>query len=230
MRSVFYRLLLAATLAALSGCAKPTAPTPTPTAPTAPAAPAAGGATKAEPDAAQTGSGSDILVAYYSRTGHTKAIADEIAKQTGGKLVEIKTVKPYPEDYNKCCDVAKVELRQHARPAVSTKIDDMARYKTVFIGFPIWWSDAPMAVLTFLESYDLAGKTVIPFCTYDSSGVGNSTKSVTKSAKGATIGKGFDTTSKKSDSAAPAVDTWLDGLNLKPAAAAPDAKRDAAKK
>ena len=117
-----------------------------------------------------------ILVAYFSRAGenynvgyiekgNTHIMADMIAEAVGADTFEIKTIKPYPEDYKECTEVAKQELAEDARPALAGKVENWQDYDTVFLGYPIWWSYPPMAVYTFLESYDWNGKTVIPFCT-----------------------------------------------------------------
>lgn len=117
-----------------------------------------------------------ILVAYFSRAGenynvgyiekgNTHIMADMIAEAVGADTFEIKTVKPYPEDYKECTEVAKQELAEDARPALAENVENWQEYDTVFLGYPIWWSYPPMAVYTFLESYDWNGKTVIPFCT-----------------------------------------------------------------
>ena len=131
-----------------------------------------------------------ILVAYFSYQGHTAGVAREIASQTGGDLFEIKPAAPYP-GYDECLDVAKAEKNNNARPAVDGRVENMADYDVVFVGYPIWWYDAPMIVLTFLECYDFSGKTVIPFATSGGSPIEESTDSVTSSAKGATIREGL---------------------------------------
>jgi flavodoxin len=105
-----------------------------------------------------------ILVAYFSHSGNTKRVAEQIHKLVGGDMHEIKTVVPYPTDYNECVEVAKKEKETNARPELSTKVDNMASYDVIFVGYPIWWT-VPMPIYTFLESYNLSGKTVIPFCT-----------------------------------------------------------------
>lgn len=102
-----------------------------------------------------------ILVAYFSYQGHTANVAREIAAQTGGDLFEIKPAMPYP-GYDECLDVAKAEKNNNARPSIDGRVENMADYDVVFVGYPIWWYDAPMIVLSFLESYDFSGKTVIP--------------------------------------------------------------------
>ncbi|MCE5200925.1 MAG: flavodoxin [Synergistaceae bacterium] len=109
--------------------------------------------------------GKKILVAYFSHSGNTKRAAEQIHRLVGGDIVEIKTVTPYPAGYNECIEVAKTEKETNARPELSTKVENMNSYDVVFVGYPIWWYTAPMPIYTFLGSYDLSGKTVIPFCT-----------------------------------------------------------------
>ena len=131
-----------------------------------------------------------ILVAYFSYQGHTANVAREIAAQTGGDLFEIKPATPYP-GYDECLDVAKAEKNNNARPSIDGRVENMADYDVVFVGYPIWWYDAPMIVLTFLESYDFSGKTVIPFATSGGSPIEESTDSVSASAAGAMVGEGL---------------------------------------
>jgi flavodoxin len=127
----------------------------------------------AENGAAQTSSpvaaDGKTLIAYFSRTGNTATMARHIQTITAGDLFEIKTVNPYPTDYTACLAQARTELNANSRPALSTHINSMNAYAVVFIGYPIWLGDAPMAIRTFLEDYDFVGKTVIPFCSSGSS-------------------------------------------------------------
>lgn len=115
---------------------------------------------------------SNILIAYFTRTNNTGTVAARIAELTGGTLYHIETVVPYPEDYTECTEVAQEELRNGTRPALSGTVDNMEQYDIVFVGCPVWWGDAPMPIWSFLESeaYDFTGKTIIPFCTYASTG------------------------------------------------------------
>ena len=108
------------------------------------------------------------LVAYFSRSGNTQYVAEQIARQTGGTLFRIEPAKPYPTEYKPCTEVAKKEKEDNARPAIRNRVEDWDSYDTVFIGCPVWWWTAPMIINTFAESYDFKGKTVIPFCTYAS--------------------------------------------------------------
>ena len=123
------------------------------------------------PNPSDTLSGeSNILVAYFSWSGNTERMAEQIVAQTGADLFSIEPVNPYPEDYTACTEVALAERDSDARPAISLTIDAdiWATYDTVFIGCPVWWHTAPMIINTFTESYDFTGKTVVPFCTYAS--------------------------------------------------------------
>ncbi|WP_418308773.1 flavodoxin [Phascolarctobacterium succinatutens] len=113
------------------------------------------------------------LIAYFTRTGITKKLAEDTAKQTGADLFAIEPVKEYSSSYLICVGQAKLENLQD--------------YDTIVVMFPIWWFTCPNIILTFLEENDLSGKTVIPVCTYGSSGKGSSEKAMTKVCKNATF-------------------------------------------
>jgi flavodoxin len=134
------------------------------------------------------------LIAYFSRKGNnyvggeivdlpignTEVIAKMIQEIVGGDLFRIDTVKPYPEDYDETTEVAKEELRSDARPELANQVTNIDAYDVVFLGYPNWWGTMPMAVWTFLESYDFSGTTIIPFCTHEGSGLGRSIGDVAK--------------------------------------------------
>lgn len=126
----------------------------------------------------QTMKGSKVLVAYFSATGTTKAVAQRLASVTGGELYEIQPEQPYTDadlDWNDRQSRSSVEMNNpQSRPAIKGKKKNMADYDVVFIGYPIWWNLAPTIVNTFIESHDLKGKTVIPFATSGGSSIGNS--------------------------------------------------------
>jgi len=146
---------------------------------------------------------SKVLIAYYSRRGqnyvagqiknleigNTEIIAKKIQKMTGGDLFEIDTVKPYPKDYNETTEVAMTEKRANARPVLTKSIDNMAQYEVIYLGYPNWWNTFPMAVFTFLESYDFSGKKIIPFCTHEGSGMGQSENDIRKLCPSAVLEK-----------------------------------------
>ena len=178
---------------------------------------------------ATTKSDSKILVAYFSRAGenyqvgviekgNTHVVADMIAEATGADTFEIKTVKPYPESYQECTEVAKEELANDVRPEIIGKVEDMSKYEVIFLGYPIWWSDLPMAVYTFLESYDFNGKTIIPFCTSAGTYMTGKEVNIPKFAKGATVREGLGIQGKRCQEEPEAVQqdvkSWLNGLGF----------------
>ncbi|WP_461256360.1 flavodoxin [Treponema sp. R80B11-R83G3] len=140
---------------------------------------------------AQTGN-SKILVAYFSWSGNAKTLAEQIAQATGGVLFEIKTVTPYPNNYDECTKAAKQEQNANARPAISGKVANMEQYSTVFLCYPNWWGTLPMPVFTFLEAYDFSGKTIYPLVTHGGSRFGRSLDDIKKLCPKAVIGEGLD--------------------------------------
>jgi flavodoxin len=138
--------------------------------------------------------GSKSLIAFFSRKGNnyvggsivhlpignTEVLAKKIQTLTGSDLFKIDTVKSYPEDYTETTDVAKEELRSKARPELTAKVNSMDAYSIIFLGYPNWWGTVPMAVCTFLESYDFSGKTIAPYCTHEGSGAGSSQRDIMK--------------------------------------------------
>ena len=121
-----------------------------------------------------TAGDSNILVAYFSWSGNTQQVANWISDKTGGELFRITPEVDYTED--DVFDRAQEELNSGTRPPLSSHIDSetMAEYDVIFVGFPIWWYDLPMPVWSFLEEYDLSGKTIIPFFTHNGSSSGAS--------------------------------------------------------
>lgn len=133
---------------------------------------------------------SNVLVAYFSWSGNGQQMAGWISEETGGELFRIVPSESYGEDFDSCADRAKNELDNEIRPELSEHIDaeTMAQYDVIYLGFPVWWYDLPMPVWTFLEEYDLSGKTVIPFFSHNGSSNGaNSVKRVAELADGATV-------------------------------------------
>ena len=142
-----------------------------------------------------------VLVAYFSRTGenysvgtitkgNTQIVAEMIAKETGGDLFHIEPVVAYPDNYDDCVNLAKQELNSKARPAVKgdVRTED---YDVIFIGYPNWWGDMPMSVYTFLEKHNWQGKTIIPFCTHEGSGLGSTASKLRSACQGTTMLKGL---------------------------------------
>jgi flavodoxin len=166
--------------------------------------------------------GDEILVAYFSWSGNAKTLAGQIAKETGGELFEIKTVTPYPDNYNECIDVAKKEQERDDRPALSGSVANMAQYDTIFLCYPNWWGTLPMGVFAFLESYDFSGKTIYPLVTHGGSRFGSSLDDIKKLCPQVAVGKGLSVSAfdrNPNDSpvvSAPNKDVtaWLAGLEM----------------
>lgn len=121
-----------------------------------------------------------ILVAYFSHSGNTREIANQIHKSVGGDIFEIQTVKPYPDDYDAVVQQAKQELKSGHKPDIKTKIENIKPYDLLFIGYPNWCSTIPAPVMAFLSQYDFSGKTIAPFCTHEGSGLGRSVTDISK--------------------------------------------------
>lgn len=147
-----------------------------------------------------------VLVVYFSGTGTTRSAAKKIKKATGGKLFEIKAADPYTSadlDYSNDDCRANVEQQDDSvRPKIKNKVKDIRQYDKIFIGYPIWWNKEPMIIRTFLESYNLKGKKIVPFCTSGGSGISGSIKGVKAAAKGAKVESGKDLTDASDKSVA----------------------------
>lgn len=135
----------------------------------------------------------NVLIVYLSRTLNTKALAEIIHKKVGGDLVAIELVTPYPEDYKSTVRQVARENESGYLPRLRTKIENMEKYDIVFLGFPTWGMQLPPPVKSFLNQYDLSGKTIMPFNTNGGYGVGNSFETVKKLCPGSIIPEGYST-------------------------------------
>lgn len=115
---------------------------------------------------AQTEKGGKILIAYFSWSGNTRGIAQEIQSQTGADLFEITPVNPYSTDYNTVLMEAQEDQHKQARPELSAHVQNMDEYDIILLGYPNWWASIPMPIASFLEEYDFSGKTIVPFCSH----------------------------------------------------------------
>lgn len=146
--------------------------------------------------------------------GNTEVVARKIQELTGSDLFKINTVKSYPDDYTETTNVAKEELRKNTRPELTETVDNMDSYDVIYIGYPNWWGSMPMAVYTFLESYDLSGKTIIPFCTHEGSGIGNSERDIKKLCPNVTVLTGIAIIGGNIGRADKDIADWLKKLDL----------------
>lgn len=143
-----------------------------------------------------------ILVAYFSRTGenynvgyirkgNTEIVAEILAEKTGADLFRIEPVKKYQDNYKEAVETSRRELAQKARPALTAAVPDFDSYDVIFLGYPIWCGDMPMPVYTFLESYDFSGKTIIPFCTHEGSGLAGTPGKIKNTVSGVNVTRGL---------------------------------------
>lgn len=158
---------------------------------------------------------SKILVAYFSASGVTARLAKTLKEATGGDLHEIKPAKPYSSadlNWNNKQSRSSVEMNDKAsRPAIAAFVENMAQYDAVFVGFPIWWYEAPRIIHTFLESYDFSGKTVVPFATSGGSGMGSTSDILHKVCPAAKVlpGKRMSVTASEAQ-----IKKWMTELGL----------------
>lgn len=128
-----------------------------------------------------------ILVAYYSYSGNTKEVAEAIHQKVGGDIFEIKTEGTYPAEYRPMTEQVKKELEEGFRPKLTTSVADIAQYDVIFLGSPIWWGTITPQVSSFIESYNLSGKRIIPFVTHGGGGKSRSFDDITKQCKGCNV-------------------------------------------
>ena len=159
--------------------------------------------------------GTDVLIAYFSCTGNTEAIANHLNSILDADLYEIVPEVPYTsEDLNYGDSSSRTSIEMNdpdARPAISGSVENMEDYDVVFLGYPIWWGDAPRIISTFLESYDFDGKTIVPFCTSGSSGIGSSADDLQALTSGATWLDGQRFSGGASEET---VAAWVNGLGI----------------
>ena len=159
--------------------------------------------------------GTKVLVAYFSATNTTQGIAEHIANGLNADIYEIVPKEPYTDadlNYNDNNSRTTIEMNDpDARPAIIGSVEDMEQYDIVFIGYPIWWGEAPRIVGTFVESYDFSGKTIVPFCTSSGSGVGSSATNLEQLTDGAEwlLGKRLNGSDSQDT-----VMEWVNGLGL----------------
>lgn len=159
--------------------------------------------------------GTDVLVAYFSATGNTENIAEHLVSILDADLYEIVPQVPYTsEDLNYSNDDCRANQEQNdptARPSISGNVENMEDYEVIFLGYPIWWGDAPKIISTFLETYDFDGKTIVPFCTSGSSPIGGSVSDLEALTDGATWLEGQRFSGSASQET---VSQWVDSLGL----------------
>lgn len=160
------------------------------------------------------GNAGKILIVYFSHSGNTAQVAGYIAELTGGDRFEIIPIVPYPDDYQQTVDIADAEHDSNARPAIQNRLENLDEYDTVFIGGPIWWGTMPMIIYTFYESYDLTGKTLVPFSTHAGSGLGDSERLARSYYPDNTVLGGLAVQGTNSANARTDVEAWLRRIGI----------------
>lgn len=151
-----------------------------------------------------------VLVTYFSHSGNTKSIAEKIQTILDADLFEIKTKEEYPEKYNRVVDLAKKEFIAQSRPELINRIPNFNEYDVIVIGYPMWWYTCPMAIFSFLESYDFTGKTILPFCTHEGSALSTSVEDIKKTVSNVIVREGLSIRGSRVSESDNAIKEWLD--------------------
>ena len=163
---------------------------------------------------AEESTSADTIVVYFSATGTTKGVAEHIAEVTGADIFEIFPAEPYSDadlDWNDPDSRTTIEMNDpNARPEIADDTVRLEDYSTVYIGYPIWWGDAPRIMSTFVEAHDFDGKTVIPFCTSGGSGIGRSGENLASQAGSGNWLEGGRLDAGISESE---IQNWVDDMN-----------------
>lgn len=163
------------------------------------------------------------LVAFYSRAdenyfggekkyitvGNTEKVANMIATIAGADIFKIEQKVPYAADYDTCIAEAKRDLQGNIRPELKNLPDNLEKYDEIYLGYPNYWGTMPVAVYTFLESFDFKGKKIYPFCTHEGSGLSSTERDIENTAKGAEVLKGIAIVGSMVDDAKNIIERWL---------------------
>jgi len=152
------------------------------------------------------------LVVYFSHSGNTKKIAEAISKKTNSDLFEITTAEEYSSNYDTVVELAQEEKNDQARPKLKSELSNLADYQTIYLGFPIWWGDMPMVLYSFLDEYDLSGKTIAPFCTHGGSGLSGTAKKIEREEPKATVHAGLEISDSSLDRSDSDIEQWVGNL------------------
>ena len=164
------------------------------------------------PDGIDASASASIQEGSSGITGNTGIAASMISEALGADLFSIQTVEQYPGSYDDTIDQGQEEQSEGARPELASEIEDISHYDTVFLGYPNWWGDMPMAVYSFLDEYDLSGKTVIPFVTSGGSGFSATVSAIESAEPDADVQEGIAIRDSDTMDAQAEINAWLDGL------------------
>ena len=156
------------------------------------------------------GTGAGSLVVYFSWSGNTESVANEIQVQTGADIFEIVPAEPYTDDYNTLLDIAQEEQADGARPAIADTVENFDQYDVVYFGYPNWWYGVPMALLSFLENNDLSGKQIYLFYSHGTGGLADSVSMITEALPGTEISDHiFDCYEEDAPDSEEEIGSWL---------------------
>lgn len=154
------------------------------------------------------------LIIYYSLSGNTRMVANLLHELVGGDIMEIKTIRPYPDDFHAVVEQAREERRTNFLPPIQPLDRNPQSYDVIYLGFPIWGNTLPQPMTTFLSQNNLAGKTIIPFCTHDGYGVGRAFQVVSNYCPDARLLDGFDMLGSDARNAQNLLTNWLNKLGI----------------
>ena len=166
------------------------------------------------PDGVDASSSASIQAWDGDTTGNTGLAAHWISDAAGGDLFSIQTEEKYPGDYDDTVDQGQEEQSENARPKLSSHVDHMDQYDVVFLGYPNWWGDMPMAVYSFLDEYDLSGKTVIPFVTSGGSGFFDTVSAIKEEEPDADVQEGLELSDSETADSEDEVKSWVGSLGV----------------
>ena len=150
----------------------------------------------------------------YVKVGNTEIVVNGMKDMIEADSFKIEMKDPYSPVYMTCIEEAKKDLRENARPELTNYLGSIDDYDTVILAYPNYWGTMPMAVFTFLEKYDFSGKTILPLCTNEGSGMGHSESDIKKAVPGATVEKGLAITGSNAANAGASVEKWLSANGL----------------
>ena len=148
-------------------------------------------------------------VMRYIEVGNTEVAAGKIRDRIDAMVFKMEMKQPYSKEYNPCIEEAKRDLREKARPELVSIPESIDGYETIILGYPNYWGTMPMAVYTFLEAFSFDGKTILPLCTHEGSGMGSSESDIKKTCKGATVKKGLALNGSSVGNADAQIEKWL---------------------
>ena len=168
--------------------------------------------TSSEPEKAKTNG--KMLIAYFSWSGNTQGIAEEIRRQTGADIFEIVPIPAYSDDYSTVLMEAQRDQHDKARPAITDPLPSLDDYDVILLGYPNWWASIPMPIATFLESYDFSGKTILPFCSHGGGRFGQSLTAIAKLAPNAVIAPGLSVHYSGGSGLPRDIQNWLEAQGI----------------